>query len=175
LPGRVARAVHLIVDGYNLGRSGALPFSRNDVSEEARAELCALLSAYSRAKGFRLTVVFDGQGTGRRERSRVPFKGGTAVFSSGSETADDVIRALAGQSPPRTVVVTSDRGLAGTLPSRNVAVVSCDEFAARLLAHQLEEIKGSGDDERDRRAGKKGESRKPKKKDRERVKILGKL
>jgi predicted RNA-binding protein with PIN domain len=167
--------MHLIVDGYNLGRSGTLPLSRNDVSEEGRAELCALLAAYSRAKGFRLTVVFDGRGPGKQERARYPFKGGTAVFSSGSETADDVIRALAGKAPPGTVVVTSDRGLAGTLPSRNVTVVSCDEFAVRHFANQLEEDKGTADDERDRRAGKKGEGNKLKKRNRERAKILGKL
>jgi len=166
---------NLIVDGYNLGRSGSLPLSRNDVSEECRAELCGFLGAYARAKRFRLTVVFDGQGMGNREQSRLPFKGGTAVFSSGSESADDVIRVLASTAPKGTVVVTSDRGLAGTLPAGNVTVVSCDEFAARLCAHRMEEIKGSADDDPDRRPGKKGEGKKPKKRDRERLRALRKL
>lgn len=167
--------MRLIVDGYNLGRSGALALSRDATSDEGRAELCALLAAYSRAKGFSLTVVFDGQGLARPERGRVPFKGGTAVFSSAGETADDAIRALARNAPPGTVVVTSDRGLAATLPSRKVTVVTGDEFASRLFAHQLEEIKGTADDEPERRGGKKGEGKRPKKKGRERVKVLGKL
>ena len=167
--------MQLIVDGYNVARSGALPLAGDPASEEGRAELCALLAAYSRAKGFRLTVVFDGKGLGRPGRGRTAFRGGTAVFSSGAETADDVIRDLARGAPAGTVVVTSDRGLAGTLPARYVTVVSCDEFAGRLFAHGLEQVKGTGDDEPDRRAGKKGEGHKPKKRERDRAKALRKL
>lgn len=167
--------MNLIVDGYNLGRSGALPLSRNDVSEEGRAELCALLASYARARGFRLTVVFDGRRAGSTERARIPFKGGTAVFSSGSETADDAIRDMASKAPQGTVVVTSDRGLADTLRTRKVTVVTCDEFASRLFALRMEEVKGCADEEPGRRPVKKGEGKKPKKKDRGRLRILGKL
>ncbi|MBI5419180.1 MAG: NYN domain-containing protein, partial [Deltaproteobacteria bacterium] len=53
---------HLIVDGYNLARSGAVPLAEDPTSPEGRAELCALLSSYARGKGFLLTVVFDGRG-----------------------------------------------------------------------------------------------------------------
>ncbi len=167
--------MNLIVDGYNLGRSGALPLSRNDVSEEGRAELCALLADYARGRGFRLTVVFDGRRERNPERTRQPFKGGTALFSSGSESADDVIRDLASKAPKGTVVVSSDRGLADTLRKRNVTVVSCDEFALRVFDFRMEAVKGGEEEEPERRAGKKGEGKKPKKKDRARVKILRRL
>lgn len=167
--------MHLIVDGYNLARSGAVPLSRDAAAEEGRDELCALLSGYARAKRFRLTVVYDGRGSGSAGRNRTAFKGGTALFSSRAETADDVIRDLARDAPAGTVVVTSDRGLAGTLPSRNVTVVSCGEFADRLFSHGLEEIKGTADEEPGRRPGKKGEGHKAKKRDRGRGKILKKL
>ena len=167
----------LIVDGYNLSRSGSLLLSEEPVSPEGREELCALLSSYARGKGFRLTVVFDGRGGGSAERVRRPFKGGTAIFSSRTESADDAIRGLSGNAPPGTVVVTSDRGLAGTLSARAVTVVSCEEFADRLFAFQMEGIKGTSDGEEESRGGqaKKGEGRKQKKQDRERDRILRKL
>jgi predicted RNA-binding protein with PIN domain len=167
---------HLIVDGYNLARSGALPLSDDPASEAGRQELCALLAGYARKKGFRLTVVFDGRGAGRPERSRTAFKGGTAHFSSAFESADDVIREMARSAAAGTVVVTSDRGLAGTLPSRAVTVVSCAEFAGRLLDFRIETIKGASDGDEDARPrGKKGVGHKAKKKDRKRESVLRRL
>lgn len=166
----------LIIDGYNLARSNALPLEEDPRSEEGRRELCGMLAGYAAGKGFRLTVVFDGRGAGRPDRSRTAFRGGTALFSSASESADDVIRDMARNAPAGTVVVTSDRGLAGTLPSRAVTVVSCDEFADRLFALQLEAVKGSADEDHpSRRNEKKGEGHRQKKKDRKREALLRKL
>ncbi len=168
---------HLIVDGYNLARSGAVFLSEDPAGPEGRGELCALLSGYARGTGFRLTVVFDGRGSGNPERSRRPFKGGTAVFSSRAESADDVIRDLSRGAPAGTVVVTSDRGLASTLRGREATVISCEEFAGRLADRLMEETKGPvGEDAGDgRRKGKKGEGRKKKKRERARDRLLRKL
>ena len=166
---------HLLVDGYNLALSGALPLSGDPTTEAGRQELCGQLADYARKKGFRLTVIFDGRGAGRRERSRTAFKGGTAHFSSASESADDVIREMARSAPAGTVVVTSDRGLAGTLPSRAVTVVSCAEFAGRLFDFGIETIKGTSEDETARHRAKTGEGHKAKKKDRKRESVLRKL
>jgi len=168
---------HLIVDGYNLARSGAVFLPEDPAGPEGRKELCALLSGYAREKGFRLTVVFDARGAGTPQRNRQAFRGGTAVFSSRSETADDVIRDLSRDAPAGTVVVTSDRGLRGTLRTRDVAVVSCEEFADRLAAHRGEGGKGPVDEEGDegRRKRKKGEGQKQKKRDRERGRVMRKL
>jgi predicted RNA-binding protein with PIN domain len=167
----------LIVDGYNLARSGAVFLPEDPAGPEGRAELCAFLSGYARGKGFRLTVVFDARGAGTPGRTRQPFKGGTAVFSSRSESADDVIRDLCRGAPAGTVVVTSDRGLGGTLPSRGVTVVSCEDFAERLAACRREDGKGSVDEEGDgeTRKGKKGEGHRKKKKERDRGRVLRKL
>ena len=168
---------HLIVDGYNLARSGALPLEGEPGSAEERSALCSLLSAYARKKGFRLTVVFDGRGSGGPERTRQAFKGGIAVYSSRSETADDVIRELARGAPAGTIAITSDRGLAGTLPSRTVAVISCDEFATCLFDNWVAEIKGGPEDEpASGSAGKKkGKGHRLKKQDRKRDRLLRKL
>jgi len=168
---------HLIVDGYNLARSGAIMLAEDPAGDEGRVELCALLSAYARGKGFRLTVVFDGRGSADPERTRQPFKGGTAIFSSRSETADDVIRDLSRGAPAGTIVVTSDRGLGGTLRGREATVVSCEEFAGRLAAFQSKDTKEPAGEETDdgRRKGKKGEGRKKKKRERDRGRVLRKL
>ncbi|HZW36018.1 MAG: NYN domain-containing protein [Deltaproteobacteria bacterium] len=168
---------HLIVDGYNLGRSGELLLEADPASAEGRGELCALISAYSREKGLRLTIVFDGRGSGNPERTRQAIKGGTVVFSSRTETADDVIRDLTRSAPAGTIVVTSDRGLAGTLPSRNIPVISCDELARRLYSRMMEDIKGGPEeDARAARTGeKKGAGRRQKKQERKRDRLLRKL
>lgn len=169
---------HLVVDGYNLARSGALFLSEDPVGESGREELCALLAEYARGKGFRLTVVFDGRGAGRAERTRTAFKGGTAVYASARETADDVIREIARGAPAGLVVVTSDRGLAGTLAARAVTVVSCGEFAERLEARRMAALKGTEDDARGgpgRAQPKKGEGHRMKKADRARDRTLKKL
>lgn len=167
----------LLVDGYNLARSGPLFLSADPVTPEGREELCGLLSVYARGKGLLLTVVFDGGKTiGTAGRGRTPFKGGTALYSAPGETADDAIRALARDAPPGTVVVTSDRGLAGTLSARRMVVVSCGEFAARLADHLLAEVKGAGPgDDAKGKGARKGEGRRLKKRERERARILKKL
>ncbi|MGE5188428.1 MAG: NYN domain-containing protein [Gemmatimonadota bacterium] len=168
---------HLVVDGYNLARSGALLLAEDPASEAGRQELCALLAGYARAKGFRLTVVFDGRGAGRPDRTRTAFKGGTALYASARETADDAIRAIARDAPSGLVVVTADRGLAGTLSARAVTVVSCAEFAERLEACRIAALKGTGDEEagRDRGRPKRGEGRRMKKAERARARTLKKL
>lgn len=169
---------HLIVDGHNLVLSGEIPMGADPGSPEGRGELCALLSSYAREKGLRLTVVFDGRGSGNTERTRQSFKGGTALYSARGETADDVIRDLARGAPAGTIVATSDRGLAGTLPSRNIPVVSCGEFAARLYSRWLADLKGGVDDKELPPGGsprKKGEGHKPKKQERKRDRLLRKL
>ncbi|HSL91911.1 MAG TPA: NYN domain-containing protein [Candidatus Limnocylindrales bacterium] len=167
---------HLVVDGYNLARSGTLSLEGAPGSAEERGELCSLLSRYAREKGLRLTVVFDGRGSGNPERTRHAFKGGTALYSSRSETADDVIRDLARSVPPGTIAVTSDRGLAGTLPRRSVAIISCEEFALHLFEFHLADMKGGPEEPSSgERHPKKGEGRRPKKQERKRDRLLRKL
>ena len=169
---------HLIVDGHNLVLSGEIPMGADPASPEGRGELCALLSSYARGKGLRLTVVFDGRGSGNPERTRQSFKGGTALYSSRGETADDVIRDITRNASVGTIVVTSDRGLAGTLPSRNIPVLACGEFSTRLYDFWLAGVKGGPVDEGIPSGGsprKKGEGHKPKKQERKRDRLLRKL
>ncbi len=164
---------HLIVDGYNLSRSGELGLEQSPVSPEGRKELCLLLAEYARGKGLRLAVVFDGGVA--PHRAREALKGGEALYAARGESADDVIRDLSGRAPDGSVVVTSDRGLRETLPSRKVAVLEAGEFAERLFAWRIEALKGGPVGEEAPRQGsgkKKGEGRKRPKRERVRDRRL---
>jgi len=95
--------VHLIVDGYNVTKTGydELPLV------EQRERLIGALAALAARRGAEVTVAFDGK-TRPTVQPRVP-RGIRVQFSVG-EIADDLIRRLVAAEPPGrpVVVVTSD-------------------------------------------------------------------
>jgi predicted RNA-binding protein with PIN domain len=101
-------AVHLIVDGYNVTKTGYPELSLSDQRERLIGQLGALASR-TRAE---VTVVFDGAGV-----LAVPAtttRGVRVLFSDADVLADDVIRDLVSAEPPGRpmVVATSDRAVA---------------------------------------------------------------
>lgn len=101
--------VHLIVDGYNVTKTGygTLPL------EDQRSRLVAGLSALSARVGAEVTCVFDGaalSGTVPATSAR----GVRVLFSKPGQTADDLIGQLVRAEPPGRplVVVSSDREVA---------------------------------------------------------------
>jgi predicted RNA-binding protein with PIN domain len=121
----------LIVDGYNLigsehGLLGAL--------EPRRNRLIQRLSAYQKIKGFRLTVVFDGWGSGRGDQTMEPKNGMTILFSRSNEKADDVIVRLARQKGAGSVVVTSDREIRRAVERFGAIAISAGDFSQILRA-----------------------------------------
>lgn len=100
---------HLLVDGYNVTKSGwaSLPL------EAQRGRLLAGLGALAARTGAEVTLVFDGV-----ERvAPVPVAAARAVrllFSRAGETADDVLLRLVRHEPPGRplVMVSSDREVA---------------------------------------------------------------
>jgi len=96
--------VHLIVDGYNVTKTGydELPLA------EQRERLIGALAALASRCGAEVTVAFDGK-TRPTVQPRVP-RGVRVQFSVG-EIADDLIRRLVAAEPRGrpVVVVTSDR------------------------------------------------------------------
>jgi len=100
--------VHIIIDGYNVTKTGygGLPL------EAQRSRLVAGLAALAARTGAEVTVVFDGTDVhGVRVQSP---RGVRVLFSLPGETADERIRQLvAGEPPGRpVVVVSSDREVA---------------------------------------------------------------
>lgn len=114
--------VHLIVDGYNVTKSGYpdLPLA------DQRARLVAALAALHARTGGETTVVFDG-GARPPAAPRTP-RGVRVLFSAPDEIADDLIRRLVAAEPAgrALVVVTSDQAVvtdvaragAWTVPSK---------------------------------------------------------
>ncbi|MBB3051934.1 putative RNA-binding protein with PIN domain [Prauserella isguenensis] len=105
--GRLLRlpAVHLVVDGYNVTKTGyaELPLA------EQRSRLVGQLGALQARVGAEVTVVFDGAGV-----TSVPAanpRGVRVLFSEPGVLADDVIRDLVAAEPHGrpVIVATSDQ------------------------------------------------------------------
>ncbi len=102
-------AVHLLVDGYNVTKTGY----GEQTLEVQRSRLLTGLGTLAARTGAETTVVFDGADV-RGVRVAAP-RGVRLLFSRKGETADDVLRTLVGVEPAGRplVVVSSDREVAG--------------------------------------------------------------
>ncbi|WP_158888341.1 NYN domain-containing protein [Amycolatopsis anabasis] len=101
-------AVHLIVDGYNVTKTGYPELALADQRDRLIQQLGALASR----TGAEVTVVFDGAGV-----LSVPVaapRGVRVLFSDPGVLADDVIRSLVAAEPDGRplVVATTDRAVA---------------------------------------------------------------
>ncbi|HEY4007961.1 MAG TPA: NYN domain-containing protein [Pseudonocardia sp.] len=107
----VLPSAHLIVDGYNVSKTGYPELTLFD----QRARLVGALGALVARTGAEVTVVFDGAevlaSPGHHPR------GVRVLFSDPGVLADDVIRALVAAEPSGrpVVVATSDRAVAGSV------------------------------------------------------------
>lgn len=120
--------VHLIVDGYNVTKTGYpdLPL------ETQRSRLVGGLSALAARSGAEVTCCFDGATVGR-----VPSLTGRGVrvlFSKPEELADDLIRRLVRAEPEgrAVVVVSSDREVADAVRRAGARPVSATALVRRL-------------------------------------------
>ena len=114
--------VHLIVDGYNVTKSGYPELTLAD----QRARLIAASAALQARTGVEVTIAFDG-GARPPAQPRTP-RGVRVLFSAPDEIADDLIRRLVAAEPAgrALIVVTSDQEIvtdvsragAWTVPSR---------------------------------------------------------
>ena len=100
---------HLLVDGYNVTKTGY-----GEVSLEAqRQRLLTGLGGLAARTGAEVTVVFDGTERTAATAPSAP-RGVRLLFSREGETADDVLRRLVAVEPAGrpVVVVSSDREVA---------------------------------------------------------------
>jgi predicted RNA-binding protein with PIN domain len=108
--------VHLIVDGYNLTKTGygGLPLA------DQRNRLVSSLGALAARTGIEVTVAFDGTAAPVGAAAGVSTPRGVRVlFSAPGQLADDLIRELLRAEPAgRTVVVaSSDQAVAASVRS----------------------------------------------------------
>jgi predicted RNA-binding protein with PIN domain len=97
--------VHLVIDGYNVTKSGYAELSL----AEQRNRLIGALAPLAGQSGAEITVAFDG-GAKPPAQPATP-RGVRVLFSGPDEIADDLIRRLVAAEPAGrpVVVVTSDR------------------------------------------------------------------
>jgi predicted RNA-binding protein with PIN domain len=97
--------VHVVVDGYNVTKTGYPELSLAD----QRIRLIGALAPLAAQSGAEVTIAFDG---GPRPPAQPPTPRGVRVlFSAADEIADDLIRRLVAAEPGGrpVIVVTSDR------------------------------------------------------------------
>lgn len=120
--------VHLVVDGYNVTKTGYPDLTLSDQRDRLTGQLAALAARTS----VEITVVFDGAAV-----VAVPIaacRGVRVLFSDPGVLADDVIRDLVAAEPRgRTVVVaTSDRAVAESVRQCGAHPVPSEVLLLRL-------------------------------------------
>lgn len=135
--------VHIIVDGYNVIRQSPVmsPLDRQDL-QSGREALIDKLAAYKRLKGHKITVVFDGNETAALLENRDREKGILIRFSRHGETADAVIKRMAGREKQKALVVSSDREVAAFSAFKGAAVIGAVEFEEKMELAALMDLKG---------------------------------
>jgi predicted RNA-binding protein with PIN domain len=122
---------HLIVDGYNVTKSGFPDLTL----EDQRGRLVSGLGALAARTGAEVTCVFDGA----RVQARVTATGGAArrvrvVFSPPGEIADEVIKRLVRAEPVGRVVLvcTADQEVVDDTTRAGARIVSPTALLTRL-------------------------------------------
>jgi predicted RNA-binding protein with PIN domain len=158
-----------LLDGYHLIRRDAeLHDAEGQSLEAGRTALLALLAGVARAVTDDFTVVFDGahRGGGDPSGGRVQV-----VFSRPPESADDVLRRMAGSLREAAIVVTSDRAVRDSARRTGAVAVTAEAF--------LDAARGTdtADDEDadDARAPRRGPSRRPSREARDAARVLRRL
>lgn len=121
----------VIIDGYNLiasgqGLQGALEHKRNGLVRQ--------LARYQKAKGFFVSVVFDGWKTGAFNEVNEKIDGVTVIYSRRGEKADSVVLRVARQRGNGCVVVSSDREVRNGVEKFGATAIYADEFS-KILRH----------------------------------------
>lgn len=120
--------VHVIVDGYNVTKTGYGELSLSD----QRNRLISAMAALAGRSGAEVTVAFDG---GERPPAQPPVPRGVRVlFSAADEIADDLIRRLVAAEPHGrpVIVVTSDQQVVTDVQRAGAWTVPSAVLLARL-------------------------------------------
>ena len=105
-------SLHIVIDGYNLIRqSYELKAIDRKNMQAGREALLEKLARYRKAKPYRITVVFDSSFEKSLYTQRDTYNGITIIYSSGKDTADDVIKNMA-EKESQLLVVSSDNSVA---------------------------------------------------------------
>jgi predicted RNA-binding protein with PIN domain len=153
----------IIVDGYNVIRQWPelAMLDRADL-QSGREALLHELQMYRRAKGHRITVVFDGREHGGFSEASESAGGIGVRYSKRGETADLVIARLVAEAGQGAVVVSSDREVAAAARRHGAAWLSGVEFVAKVGESRLAALKGGEEEDRPDKPAKGAARRLPK-------------
>jgi predicted RNA-binding protein with PIN domain len=155
-----------LIDGYNvIRRDPELAQHEAQNLEDGRAALLRLIAGAARASGDPFTVVFDGA---RRAGGAAGGGQVQVMFSRPPETADDVLRRLAGELRSGAVVVSSDRAVRDAAERAGAAAVTAEQFIDALTADDTDD----GDDDPPRTGG---NPRRPSRAERTARRVLARL
>lgn len=130
----MAKAAHIIIDGYNLIRQiPELTQAESHSLEAGRKKLTQLLGSYHKLKSHRITVVFDGA-SGLSEFAPVYREAGVGIcFSPAGQSADDVIQKLCHETKSGLIVVSSDRGITDFAATCGHVSIDSKSFFKKLI------------------------------------------
>lgn len=139
-------ALHLIVDGYNL--MCLRPRFWEQWGPE-RDRLIRRLTDYTRTKGHRATVVFDGWRSDHQTEHEERAGRLIIIYSRQGQKADDVIARLAREHGKAGVVVSSDRAVMQAAVAAGGVALRASEFEARLNHSALLQATAGGQKAKD--------------------------
>ena len=125
----------ILVDAYNVMRSTAFADDFDfKILKNQRERFLTLLSAYADRVKHRVIAVFDGAGSGELLSNSENFGNVKVVYSSGGESADDVIKKMAAEAsnPGDIMVVTSDKEIAYYVKQCGASVVPAGELYSKI-------------------------------------------
>lgn len=141
-----------------------------------RERLIRLLAEYRKIKGHDITVVFDGWKTGGSREESFKSGGIRVIYSRLGEIADLVIKRIIEKDKREWIVVSSDRDIAAYAWSHGGVALEAAQFRMLLLKASTS---FSGDyeplDEQDSLPDRRGNPRKPSKKEKALRRVLKKL
>lgn len=122
--------VHLVVDGYNVTKTGYGGLAL----DAQRHRLVATLAALVARTGAEVTVVFDGAGRPALSAPGRDPRGVRVAWSPPGMTADDVVLQLVAAEPPGrpVLVVSADREVIRGARARGARPVASSTLLARL-------------------------------------------
>ncbi len=175
---------YILIDGYNL-----IGIAHGNL-EKARNDLILRLMQYSEIKKHHITLVFDGWKSGQKDGTKTTTGSLTVIYSRLGEKADLTIKKILSSSTKPWIVVSTDREIADYATGRDFAAVKSDEFEYKLYS-ALENIpEDSGGDVRNNNekdmnyyddeseypsARRKGNPRKPSRRQKKKLQALKKL
>lgn len=154
----------LIIDGYNLLKT----FYKNSL-EEDRDELLRLIENYRKDRQCKISVVFDGYNSYSLTTQETKFGGIKILYTGQHIKADKKIIHMVKQQGKGVVVITSDREVRNQVERLGATSFSSEDFLERLF---LPDYK---DEDEGIELEKKGNPRRLKKREREKLKRLKKL